>query len=208
MLTDGYYNYKMDIWGAGCVFFEMLSLFPLFPGNNEKDQIHKIHNILGTPPHEILERFQHNATNIDFNFPHIAGTGIIQLIPHVSPDCQDLITKLLTYNPDERITARQALSSPYFKELRAQDTKPLQIHRDLGGGSSPTSTGDERSVDSQDMVYHQTKRATKPVAPEYVYRKKLQQGSKKDHFDPTSEYNDPANNVSTEEVENVSSCRQ
>lgn len=49
LLTDGYYNHKMDYWGIGCVFFEMLSLFPLFPGNNELDQVHKIHNILGTP---------------------------------------------------------------------------------------------------------------------------------------------------------------
>ncbi len=58
LLTDGYYGYKMDIWGAGCVFFEVLSLFPLFPGNNELDQINKIHNILGTPPQEMIENFQ------------------------------------------------------------------------------------------------------------------------------------------------------
>jgi serine/threonine protein kinase len=32
LLTDGYYNYKMDMWGVGCVFFEIVSLFPLFPG--------------------------------------------------------------------------------------------------------------------------------------------------------------------------------
>ena len=37
LLTDGYYGYKMDVWGVGCVFFEILSLFPLFPGNNELD---------------------------------------------------------------------------------------------------------------------------------------------------------------------------
>ena len=49
LLTDGYYNYKMDIWGLGCVFFEMLTLFPLFPGDNEIDQVNKIHNILGSP---------------------------------------------------------------------------------------------------------------------------------------------------------------
>ena len=57
LLTDGYYGYKMDIWGAGCVFFEILSLFPLFPGNNELDQINKIHNIMGTPPPELLDHF-------------------------------------------------------------------------------------------------------------------------------------------------------
>ena len=37
LLTDGYYNHKMDYWGVGCVFFEVLALFPLFPGNNEMD---------------------------------------------------------------------------------------------------------------------------------------------------------------------------
>jgi len=48
----------MDYWGIGCVFFEILSLFPLFPGNNELDQVHKIHNILGTPSQELLDKFQ------------------------------------------------------------------------------------------------------------------------------------------------------
>ena len=31
---------------------------------------------------------------------------------------QDLIAKLLAYNPDERLSARQALRHPYFKDLR------------------------------------------------------------------------------------------
>jgi renal tumor antigen len=44
----------MDIWGFGCVFFELLSLFPLFPGKHELDQIHKIHNVLGTPHKDII----------------------------------------------------------------------------------------------------------------------------------------------------------
>jgi len=48
LLTDGFYNYKMDMWGVGCVFFEVLSLYPLFPGTNELDQINKIHNVIGT----------------------------------------------------------------------------------------------------------------------------------------------------------------
>jgi renal tumor antigen len=28
----GYYTQAMDTWGVGCVFFEVVSLFPLFPG--------------------------------------------------------------------------------------------------------------------------------------------------------------------------------
>jgi renal tumor antigen len=37
LLTDGYYSSKMDLWGVGCVMFEVMSLFPLFPGNDELD---------------------------------------------------------------------------------------------------------------------------------------------------------------------------
>lgn len=105
LLTDGYYNYKMDLWGVGCVAFEVLSLVPLFPGNNELDQVHKIHNVLGTPPQDLLDKFQKHATHMEFNFPPKKGTGIAKLIPQVSTDAQDLILKLLMYNPDQRITA-------------------------------------------------------------------------------------------------------
>ena len=120
-MTDGHYGYKMDIWGVGCVFFEVLSLYPLFPGENELDQIHKIHNIMGTPPQELLDKFQKNATHMKLEFPAKKFVGIAKLIPHVSAEAQDLILKMLTYNAEDRYTAGQCLKHPYFKELREQD---------------------------------------------------------------------------------------
>ena len=76
----------MDYWGIGCVFFEILSLFPLFPGDNEADQINKIHNILGTPPQELLDKFQKNATHMKLEFPTKKYVGIAKLISHVSAE--------------------------------------------------------------------------------------------------------------------------
>lgn len=75
LLTDGYYNYKMDMWGVGCVFFEIVSLFPLFPGTNELDQIQKIHSILGTPAPELLAKMKKRSAHMDFNFPPKVGGG-------------------------------------------------------------------------------------------------------------------------------------
>lgn len=89
--------------------FEVLALFPLFPGTNELDQVNKIHNILGTPPKAILNKFKVHASHMDFNFPMKEGTGINQLIPHVSEECKDLIKNMLAYNPDDRLTAEQSL---------------------------------------------------------------------------------------------------
>lgn len=119
LLTDGYYNFKMDLFAAGCVCFEIVALFPLFPGQNEMDQIQKIHNVLGTPPPELLARkFRRNASHMDFNFPEKKGTGIERLIPHADTELVELMKKLIRYDPDERILARQALKDPYFRELR------------------------------------------------------------------------------------------
>eukprot|EP01116_Phalansterium_solitarium_P020880 TRINITY_DN631_c0_g1_i3.p1 TRINITY_DN631_c0_g1~~TRINITY_DN631_c0_g1_i3.p1 ORF type:complete len:322 (+),score=127.93 TRINITY_DN631_c0_g1_i3:157-1122(+) len=115
LLTDGWYTYKMDMWGVGCVMFEVISLFPLFPGANELDQIQKIHNIIGTPPADILEKMRKRSSHMNFNFPPKQGSGIDKLLPDVNPDAIDLIKKMLAYNPDERYSARQALKHPYFK---------------------------------------------------------------------------------------------
>ena len=124
LLTDGYYGYKMDLWGVGCVMFEVISLFPLFPGNDELDQVHKIHHILGTPEEALLDKFQRHASHMDFTefrLRRVEGAGIAKLIPQASPEVIDLIEKLLIYNADNRITASQALKHPWFREIREQE---------------------------------------------------------------------------------------
>jgi renal tumor antigen len=113
----------MDLWGVGCVLFEIISLFPAFPGNDELDQIKRIHNILGTPSIDLLNHFKQHATHMEFNFPKKMGTGIKNLIPHATPDCVDLIEQLLKYDPDERITASDALKHPYFRDLWEMDVQ-------------------------------------------------------------------------------------
>lgn len=161
LLTDGYYNFKMDIWGVGCVFFEVMSLYPLFPGNNELDQIHKIHNIMGTPPAELLNRLKQHGTHMDFDFPVKQGTGITKLLPHASPEALDLMMKLLTYNPDDRPSAKQALRHPYFKEIRELDKK-LRKQKTGGAGAD-----DDDDAESHSTTMHSTVgQSTKPVQEE------------------------------------------
>lgn len=140
LLTDGYYNFKMDIFAAGCVWFEIMALFPLFPGANELDQIQKIHNVLGTPSPDLLTRkFKRNASHMDFNFPEKRGTGIERLIPHASAEVTDLMKKLLEYDPDDRIVARQALKDPYFRELRDAERQRGKNEYEQEGSSRQTA---------------------------------------------------------------------
>ena len=40
------------------------------------------------------------------------------MIPFGSKDCRELLLQLLVYDPDDRISARQAVRHPFFKEMR------------------------------------------------------------------------------------------
>ncbi|XP_044738886.1 MAPK/MAK/MRK overlapping kinase-like [Chrysoperla carnea] len=122
LLTTGYYGPKMDIWAVGCVYYEMLTLKPLFPGNDEIDQIHKIHQLLGSPPSRILNKFRrHKSRNCDFTFPIIDGYGFNNLLPILSTDGRDILKQMLIYDPDNRANVRLLLEHRYFKELRDND---------------------------------------------------------------------------------------
>ena len=124
LLTDGYYNYKMDIWGVGCVFYELLTLEPIFPGDDEIDQVNKINYILGSPPEDLFEKFVKNSAHRnEFNFEYQKGVGIYRYLNHVSPDVVDLISKMLIYDPDLRPTARECLNHKCFKEFVQQEIK-------------------------------------------------------------------------------------
>ncbi|XP_056282402.1 MAPK/MAK/MRK overlapping kinase-like isoform X1 [Pseudoliparis swirei] len=128
LLTDGYYGLKMDMWSAGCVFFEIMSLRPLFPGTNELDQVAKIHDVLGTPDLSILQKLKQSRA-LHFNFPPKKGSGISRLVPHCPPPALSLLYQMLAYDPDERITAETALRHTYFRETRQAEKKVETFQR-------------------------------------------------------------------------------
>ncbi|KAL0576067.1 serine/threonine protein kinase, CMGC, CDC2/CDK subfamily [Marasmius crinis-equi] len=108
------YGGEVDIWGIGCVFGEMFNRRPILPGTSDIDQLEKIWQLCGTPN-------QHTWPNHD-RLPGCEGITrwkqytrrIQQAYEVISPDTCDLIDKLLTCNPQQRITAEQALDHDYF----------------------------------------------------------------------------------------------
>jgi len=154
LLTDGYYNYKMDIWGLGCVFYEILTLEPLFPGDDEIDQVNKINYILGSPPNDLFEKFVKNSAHRnEFNFEYQKGVGINKYLSHVSANVVDLIQKMLIYDPDLRPTARECLNHECFKEFVEQDLKKkLNQNNFYQDSSFMKSFNDSQSIKNDESI--------------------------------------------------------
>ncbi|OXU29893.1 hypothetical protein TSAR_001056 [Trichomalopsis sarcophagae] len=123
LLTGGFYGPKMDVWAAGCVFFELLALEPLFPGENEVDQIARIHNVLGTPHARLLAKFRRSSRSSIVYFPSREGRGLLSCllqkrVGRFSIRGLELLGLMLRYDPDSRAPARKLLEHPYFAEMR------------------------------------------------------------------------------------------
>lgn len=46
----------IDMWSLGCILAELLTGFPLLPGEDEADQLACIMELLGMPPQKLLDQ--------------------------------------------------------------------------------------------------------------------------------------------------------
>ncbi|OQS01847.1 cyclin-dependent kinase with F-box domain, partial [Thraustotheca clavata] len=115
LMGEKQYSPAVDVWSVGCIFAEMAQGKPLFTGISEIDQLFQIFSKLSTPTTESWPNFT-QLPNYRFEFPNWKSRPLDRLFPNISSLGLDLLGKLLTYNPNERISAENALRHPYFDQ--------------------------------------------------------------------------------------------
>eukprot|EP00826_Nyctotherus_ovalis_P005011 TRINITY_DN11112_c0_g1_i5.p1 TRINITY_DN11112_c0_g1~~TRINITY_DN11112_c0_g1_i5.p1 ORF type:complete len:188 (-),score=25.51 TRINITY_DN11112_c0_g1_i5:45-608(-) len=117
-----HYTTQIDLWSMGCVLAELLLGHPMFPGKSGANQFVEIIKALGTPSKKQLR--QMNFACSELNLPKVGAHPWVTIFsPRTSPDGIDLVSKLLVYNPAERLKAEEVLAHPFFDELRDADTR-------------------------------------------------------------------------------------
>jgi mitogen-activated protein kinase 1/3 len=61
------YTPAIDIWSTGCIFAEVLTGKPLFPGKNVVHQLDLMTDLLGTPSMDTISRVYYNQGNSMFS---------------------------------------------------------------------------------------------------------------------------------------------
>jgi len=115
MLSKANYTISVDMWAVGCILGELLKGKPIFKGKDNADQLNQILHWLGKPSEDTLRR----TCSVDVQGyirslaipPRVQFTEIFQ---GANPLALDLLVKMLTFNPAERITCEQALEHPYL----------------------------------------------------------------------------------------------
>lgn len=143
------YGMPIDMWSLGCILAELVSGYPLFPGEEEGDQLACIIELLGMPPPKLLEQAKRARNFISSKgYPRYCtvntlpdGTEVLQGgssrrgKPRGLPGSKDLVTALkgcddplflnflcrvLDWDPQQRLTPSQALRHAWLRRRLPQ----------------------------------------------------------------------------------------
>ncbi|KAE8734702.1 Cyclin-dependent kinase B1-1 [Hibiscus syriacus] len=115
LLGSTHYSTAVDMWSVGCIFAEMLRRQALFQGDSEFQQLLHIFRLLGTPTEQLWPGV--TALRDWHVYPRWEPQSLDRAVPSLSPDGVDLLSKMLKYDPAERISAKAAMDHPYFDSL-------------------------------------------------------------------------------------------
>ncbi|XP_017606827.1 mitogen-activated protein kinase 20 [Gossypium arboreum] len=119
------YTPAIDIWSIGCIFAEVLTGKPLFPGKNVVHQLDLMTDLLGTPSLDTISRVRNEkARRYLTSMRKKQPIPFEQKFPNADPLALRLLQRLLAFDPKDRPTAEEALADPYFKGLARVEREP------------------------------------------------------------------------------------
>jgi len=145
MLFEGKYGKSMDVWSMGCIYGELFTKSRLFPGSSDEDQISKIIQTMGFPKDFICKLVQDKFGSIHGDVFRENMQDRLQslwdmrndmpsrdwesVLPNAPGEAISMITSLLQFNPQNRITAADCLwrasqMHPHHPDHALQDESP------------------------------------------------------------------------------------
>uniref|UniRef100_A0A0E0MEN3 mitogen-activated protein kinase n=1 Tax=Oryza punctata TaxID=4537 RepID=A0A0E0MEN3_ORYPU len=119
------YTPAIDIWSIGCIFAELLTGKPLFPGKNVVHQLDIITDLLGTPSTEAISRIRNEkARRYLSSMRRKKPISFMQKFPNADPLALRLLERMLSFEPKDRPNAEEALADPYFRNIANVDREP------------------------------------------------------------------------------------
>jgi cyclin-dependent kinase-like len=116
LLSNGIYGPEVDYWAIGCIMGELADGNPMFPGENEVDQIDCIIKVLGNLPPDLVNMFYEN--------PIYEGKELLKVNRPESlerryrgklgPTAIDFLKGLLQLDPNKRINDETVFKHKYF----------------------------------------------------------------------------------------------
>jgi len=125
------YDYSVDMWSAGCIFYELFLDEVLFSTSSSRDfdQLLKISSICGTISSKTMKNFSSYSGHTMFRNSVLDQDESVNLSNHLKkrnldPSQIELLCGMLALDPAERFTPDQALSCSFFQKYNSDSDLP------------------------------------------------------------------------------------
>ncbi|KAG8905866.1 hypothetical protein FRB99_008077 [Tulasnella sp. 403] len=115
------YHMAIDMWSLGCILAELYTGFPIFPGENEQEQLSCIMEVLGVPDKDLINRSSRKKLFFDSTGaprPVVNSKGrrrkpgtktLAQVLRCDDEAFVDFIAKCLVWDPERRLKPAPAM---------------------------------------------------------------------------------------------------
>lgn len=134
IIGSNHYNEGVDMWAVGCIVAELYAGRPLFPGTSTLDQMERVVSLTGPPSAADIasmhsEFAETMIANLSYSQPRMT---LPQKLPMADADTIDFISKLLVFNPTQRMSVEQCLNHPYVAQFHnteeeSASTEPIRL---------------------------------------------------------------------------------
>ncbi|KIZ05534.1 hypothetical protein MNEG_2421 [Monoraphidium neglectum] len=173
LLGAEHYDPKIDVWSVGCIFAELLSGKPLFPGNDEASTLRRILDFMGLPTNKTWPGIEEWPFYKDINKTNLQPDNNSRFVRWCKEHLMDqaavpLLQRMLTLDPRKRVTACEALMDHYLWDAAPRPCKPSELPKLPDSHEFTTKK-------SRDKRHHQAQQQQQQQQQQYAQQQQQQQ---------------------------------
>ena len=123
------YGLGIDMWSFGCILAELWTGYPIFPGENEQEQLACIMEIFGPPDRHLVEKCTRKKLFFDsVGKPRVTVSSkgrrrrpssktLQQALKTEDEAFIDFISRCLRWDPDRRLKPNEAVNHPFITNM-------------------------------------------------------------------------------------------
>merc|ERR1711934_544936 len=131
------WSFPADLWSIGCMLLELYTSDLLFPVHHTDEHLCLVEHICGTIPAKMVPKespyFTGTALKDSTCFPptkarHVRHRQTLkEIVRPRDAEFYDCVKQMLRVDPDDRITAKEALLHPFFNDMKSNSSTARSV---------------------------------------------------------------------------------
>ena len=174
LLSGGIYGPEVDYWAIGCIMGELADGNPMFPGENEVDQLDCIIKILGNLPEELVNMYYENPIYNEKELFKVKKPETLEkrYLGILSPTAIDFMKGLLELDPSKRLNGDTVFKHKYFK-IFMDEEKNKQNNINNTNANADANANANENVSNNNTINKESKKNNQKIIIKNISHKKI-----------------------------------